>query len=240
MLEARQVKGYRFVIDQKGRLRNVMTGNYIKPSKSGSAFIYPPVGGKSVNTVMQSAWPEEKFKADDEWFLATQENVLVRKAIDKARADRVKARRKELANSGYWGAIIEAPGGQVWKTHPQFPKVEISETGLLRRKDNLDVAYTPKLSVNLLPIFRKKQTGEPNEMALLKVYRELFQTEWPEPGEERTRFKNADNFEFCPYALGHIQTLYDADPPDARFSPLDWQSGYLQEANFERAKRINK
>ena len=232
MLESRPIPGSNYAIDSLGRLQNQNTGSYISPCKSGPYYYYPTPKGR-VATLMQEIWPEVAFTEDERWALATKEHLGLNKIITKAREDTA---RQELAKSDYWGKTTLAPPGLTWKTHSRYPKVEFSETGLLRKKSDLDTAHTPHLSNNFCPIFRKSESGYVQMISLRKVYKELFHKEWSIDRKSTLPMDHEHCFDACPYAQGQIETLYGSGKPDAQFSPLDWYHDQLPEAVMMRAQ----
>lgn len=235
MLETREVRSSGFAIDCKGRLKNIHTGNYWLPTMVKGNPYYSTVSGAAVRNLVKEAWEIVDFITDSDWYLAVKEFVMLRKAIRKAQSKTKKQKRLELAEKGYWGAEIEAPPDLEWKTHIRYPKVEISETGLLRQKNNRKKAFRPALQ-NLHPIFRNRTTQGYGQLNLTKVYRELYRKPLPD-FEDVSAPEDAIipefNFE-CPYKRDMIQTLYGSGKPDAQFSPLDWQHDQLPEAVMMR------
>ncbi|WP_321404557.1 hypothetical protein [Maridesulfovibrio sp.] len=232
MLESRPVPGADFNIDSLGRLKNIKTGNYMMPSVVKGKYYYSPSSGSSVKAMMGKIWPEAELSFDRHWWLATREYAAIKKAQKKAKVNQKKNNRLELEKAGYWGAEVEPPPEAEWRTHPKFPKVELSDCGLLRKKVDKGKAYRPTLSQKGNPVFSEGITGG-RKMALFKAYREVFHKNLPEyiPADHR----GAEEFMLsCPYARDMIQTLYGSGKPDAQFSPLDWFHDQLPEAVIMR------
>ncbi|WP_421901268.1 hypothetical protein [Maridesulfovibrio sp.] len=198
------------------------------PTTTKGRYYYSFSYGSSVKTLMNKVWPEAEIDFDQHWWLATREYAAIKKAQRTAEIEQRKASRLELERSGYWGAVVPPPPEAEWRTHPEFPKVELSDCGLLRKKTDKATAYRPTLSQKGNPIFYEGITGG-RKMALFKAYREVFHKNLPDyiPSEERGQTE----FMFsCPYERGMVQTLYGSGRPDARFSPLDWFHEQLPEA----------